>query len=271
MASHPTNRPQHKCTSDRLTQTQLDSNNEGKKRATLSLADRRATHTAVEKIRRDALNKRIQTLASLVPAPAGARPSKYRVVNSTISHLQASREHRVLAARELRNLETEASTLRNEVNVWRLRAGRMPMREERRSASYHSIVNGEMEVDYGTGLEREFLERETKNLADAKDGEGDEGDEDGDGHDAAIVGSNELETSLSGTNSDSPLPTSLIHPPPSPFSLLSLFLPNEVGFGTHSQRNSGENMFRYYQTNLWNSHTSSQHCTMSQRDIKLIH
>ncbi|KAL0061349.1 hypothetical protein AAF712_011807 [Marasmius tenuissimus] len=276
MSPHSTKRSQE-SPNHRTAQNKYDSIEPIKKRATPSLADRRATHTAVEKIRRDALNKRIQTLASLVPIPSGTRTSKYRIVNSTIAHLRASRNHRVLAARELSALETEANLLRDEVNRWRVRAGRTPMRAERRSASFKSVVSGEMEVDYGTGVEIDFLEWEPK----SKEDEVGEVEEDKDVHDHVDSGyeGDGLDTSFSfsATDSDSQLsPISPINPPPTPFSLFPFFLPDdncrrETGFGSRSRPESGENLFRYYQTNLWNSPISSQRFAISQRDIRLIH
>ncbi|KAJ8079722.1 hypothetical protein PM082_016543 [Marasmius tenuissimus] len=277
MSPHSTKRSQE-SPNHRTAQNKFDSNESAKKRATPSLADRRATHTAVEKIRRDALNKRIQTLASLVPISSGTRTSKYRIVNSTIAHLQASRNHRVLAARELRALETEANLLRDEVNRWRVRAGRTPMRAERRSASFKSVVSGEMEVDYGTGVEIDFLDWEPKR---SKGDEAGELEEDKDDHDRVDSGyeGDGLDTSFSfaATDSDFELsPVSPINPPPTPFSLFPFFLPDddsrrETGFGSRSRPESGENLFRYYQANLWNSPTSSQRFAISQRDIRLIH
>ncbi|KAK1215225.1 hypothetical protein PQX77_022176 [Marasmius sp. AFHP31] len=271
MAPHTTKRSQ--SPNHRIAQNKLDLNELTKKRATPSLADRRATHTAVEKIRRDALNKRIQTLASLVPIPSGTRTSKYRIVNSTIAHLQATRNHRVLAARELRALETEANHLRDEVNRWRVRAGRTPMRAERRSASFKSIVSGEMEVDYGTGVEVDFLEWEPKRSKDDEAGEREEDKDDPDHIDSGYEGDG-LDTSFSfsATDSDSQLsPISPINPPPTPFSLFPFFLPDDSRRETTFRHESGENLFRYYQTNLWNSPTSSQRFAISQKDIRLIH
>ncbi|KAK1226387.1 hypothetical protein PQX77_010641 [Marasmius sp. AFHP31] len=151
-----------------------------------------------------------------------------------------------------------------------MRAGRIPMREERRRASYHSIVNGEIEVKPETGLERVFVESE-KNTTDVKDNGLDKGNEDEDGQGEGIMESNEPGTSSLATGSNSQWPTSLVYPPPDPFCLSSFFSPDEVGFGTRSQPESAENMFRYYQASLWSSNSSSQRFTMSQRDIKLIH
>ncbi|KAF9450265.1 hypothetical protein P691DRAFT_701630, partial [Macrolepiota fuliginosa MF-IS2] len=66
-------------------------------------AERRATHNAVERQRRETLNGRFLDLAALLPNLSQIRrPSKSSIVNSSIAHIHASRRHRMLAARELR-------------------------------------------------------------------------------------------------------------------------------------------------------------------------
>ncbi|KAJ7243848.1 hypothetical protein B0H12DRAFT_1236328 [Mycena haematopus] len=82
--------------------------------------ERRATHNAVEKMRREDLHTRFVTLASLLPPLR--RRSKAAIVNSTIATLNAERRHRVLAVENLYAVATEAEQLRMEVNEWRARA-----------------------------------------------------------------------------------------------------------------------------------------------------
>ncbi|KAJ7889008.1 hypothetical protein B0H13DRAFT_2041685 [Mycena leptocephala] len=80
-------------------------------------------------MRRETLNGRFLTLASLLPPLAALRrPSKAAIVSSSIATVHASRRHRVLAAQTLRALSREAEGLRREVNEWRARA-RVPQLE----------------------------------------------------------------------------------------------------------------------------------------------
>ncbi|KAJ7023996.1 hypothetical protein C8F04DRAFT_1303447 [Mycena alexandri] len=79
-------------------------------------AERRATHNAVERMRRETLNGRFLTLASLLPPLAALRrPSKSAIVGSSIATVHASRRHRVLAAQTLRAISREAENLRRPV------------------------------------------------------------------------------------------------------------------------------------------------------------
>jgi hypothetical protein len=80
-------------------------------------AERRATHNAVERQRRETLNGRFLDLASLLPNLSQIRrPSKSSIVNSSIAYIHASRRHHLLASRELRLLKTENDHLRFEIN-----------------------------------------------------------------------------------------------------------------------------------------------------------
>lgn len=83
-------------------------------------AERRATHNAVERQRRETLNGRFLDLAALLPNLATVRrPSKSAIVNSSIALVHTQRRFRAIAARELRALALEAENLRREVNEWR--------------------------------------------------------------------------------------------------------------------------------------------------------
>lgn len=84
-------------------------------------AERRATHNAVERQRRETLNGRFLDLAALLPNLANVRrPSKSAIVNSSIALVHTQRRLRAIAARELRSLAHEAECLRREVNEWRM-------------------------------------------------------------------------------------------------------------------------------------------------------
>ncbi|KAL0946327.1 hypothetical protein HGRIS_012566 [Hohenbuehelia grisea] len=110
-------------------------------------AERRATHNAVERQRRETLNGRFLDLAALLPNLSQIRrPSKSSIVNSSIAHIHASRRHRLLAARELRLVKGEADALRRELNEWRDRAGLPRVEEPVRGEGFTMVLSGELEV-----------------------------------------------------------------------------------------------------------------------------
>ncbi|KAJ7628631.1 hypothetical protein FB45DRAFT_918799 [Roridomyces roridus] len=119
-------------------------------------AERRATHNAVERQRRETLNGRFLDLAALLPNLSQIRrPSKSAIVNSSIAHINASRRHRILAAQQLRSLKNETDALRHEVNEWRMRAGVPSVEEPRRSDGFGVILSGELEFEAGDMMEGE--------------------------------------------------------------------------------------------------------------------
>lgn len=110
-------------------------------------AERRATHNAVERQRRETLNGRFLDLAALLPNLSQIRrPSKSAIVNSSIAHVHASRRHRFLASRELRALKQESDALRRELNEWRDRAGLPCVDEPVRGEGFSMVLNGEVEI-----------------------------------------------------------------------------------------------------------------------------
>lgn len=110
-------------------------------------AERRATHNAVERQRRETLNGRFLDLAALLPNLSQIRrPSKSAIVNSSIAHVHASRRHRFLASRELRALKLESDALRRELNEWRGRAGLPCVEEPVRGEGFSMVLNGEVEI-----------------------------------------------------------------------------------------------------------------------------
>ncbi|KAJ7040888.1 hypothetical protein C8F04DRAFT_183978 [Mycena alexandri] len=124
-------------------------------------AERRATHNAVERMRRETLNGRFLTLASLLPPLAALRrPSKSAIVGSSIATVHASRRHRVLAAQTLRAISREAENLRREVNEWRARARVPQLEAPKRSEGHAAVLRAEVE-DFDLTLEEGFeLEEE---------------------------------------------------------------------------------------------------------------
>jgi len=119
-------------------------------------AERRATHNAVERQRRETLNGRFLDLAAMLPNLSTIRrPSKSAIVNSSIAHINASRRHRVLAAQQLRLLKAESDALRHEVNEWRVRAGVPCVDEPRRADGFAVILSGELEFEAGDMMDLE--------------------------------------------------------------------------------------------------------------------
>ncbi|KAF7366508.1 BHLH domain-containing protein [Mycena sanguinolenta] len=117
-------------------------------------AERRATHNAVERQRRETLNGRFLDLAALLPNLSQIRrPSKSSIVNSSIAHINASRRHRVLASQQLRLLKSETDALRHEVNEWRMRAGVPAVEEPRRADGFAVVLSGELEFEAGDMME----------------------------------------------------------------------------------------------------------------------
>ncbi|KAI0748786.1 hypothetical protein C8Q80DRAFT_1121107 [Daedaleopsis nitida] len=124
-------------------------------------AERRATHNAVERARRETLNSRFLDLAALLPNLSQIRrPSKSSIVNSSIAHIHASRRHRLLAARELRLLKLESDALRRELNEWRDRSGLPRVDEPVRGEAFQMILSGEVEVLNAGPIEEEGAEGE---------------------------------------------------------------------------------------------------------------
>nr|WOZ30704.1 transcription factor bHLH3 [Flammulina velutipes]WOZ30705.1 transcription factor bHLH3 [Flammulina velutipes] len=120
-------------------------------------AERRATHNAVERQRRETLNGRFLDLAALLPNLSQIRrPSKSSIVNSSIAHVHASRRHRLLAARELRALKMESDALRRELNEWRDRAAIPRVEEPVRGEGFGMVISGELEVLGVAGEEEDY-------------------------------------------------------------------------------------------------------------------
>ncbi|KAJ7082167.1 hypothetical protein C8R43DRAFT_1115538 [Mycena crocata] len=107
-------------------------------------AERRASHNAVERARRETLNARFLDLAALLPNLKHLRrPSKSAIVNSSIAHVRAARRYRLLAAQQLRALNAECDMVRREVNQWRARAGVRLAEAPLRSDGFTQILGGE--------------------------------------------------------------------------------------------------------------------------------
>ncbi|KAJ7771271.1 hypothetical protein DFH07DRAFT_937801 [Mycena maculata] len=120
----------------------------------VNTAERRATHNAVERQRRETLNGRFLDLAALLSnLNQIRRPSKSAIVNSSIAHLNASHRHRILAAQQLRMMKNEADALRHEVNEWRARSGVPFVEEPVRGEAFGIVFRGELEFEVGDMLD----------------------------------------------------------------------------------------------------------------------
>lgn len=145
-----------------------------KSRKRVNTAEKRATHNAVERQRREALNGRFLDLARLLPGLATVRrPSKSNIVNNSISHLSVQRNSRLSAARELRSLLAERDALLAEVNDWRGRNGV----DRRDSSGVSAAVEEVLKV-----------EEETFGVFSAGFGNDDEDDEDGGDNEGSFDG-----------------------------------------------------------------------------------
>ncbi|KAH7096341.1 hypothetical protein BKA62DRAFT_512516 [Auriculariales sp. MPI-PUGE-AT-0066] len=105
-------------------------------------AERRATHNAVERQRRETLNGRFLDLAALLPNLAAVRrPSKSAIVNSSIALIHTQRRYRAQGGRELRILKSETDALRRELNEWRDRAGLAHVAEPGRTPDFVALLS----------------------------------------------------------------------------------------------------------------------------------
>jgi len=113
-------------------------------------AERRATHNAVERQRRETLNGRFLDLAALLPNLTSVRrPSKSAIVNSSIALIHAQRRQRATAARELRTLYSQFLLLKAECDEWRLRSGVPPVEDGERSKEFISLIELREEEEMG--------------------------------------------------------------------------------------------------------------------------
>ncbi|KAJ2761346.1 hypothetical protein IWQ57_006074 [Coemansia nantahalensis] len=87
-------------------------------------AQRRATHNAIERARRESLNGQFQDLASAVPALAQVRrPSKATIVEKSLEYIRAFREHMGSRDQYIRKLQQRNMALHDEVNRLRAQLG----------------------------------------------------------------------------------------------------------------------------------------------------
>ncbi|KAJ7197940.1 hypothetical protein GGX14DRAFT_667151 [Mycena pura] len=114
-----------------------------------NIAERRASHNAVERQRRDTLNGRFLELAALLPPlDTLRRPSKASIVRMSMVHIRAGHRHRALAAEQLRALAAECDALRAEANYWLERAGGLaPLPTSARGEAFDALLAELEQID----------------------------------------------------------------------------------------------------------------------------
>ncbi|KAJ2637270.1 hypothetical protein GGF40_002480 [Coemansia sp. RSA 1286] len=93
-------------------------------------AQRRATHNAIERARRESLNGQFQDLASAVPALIHVRrPSKATIVEKSLEYIRSFKEHLGNRDQYIKKLQLRNLALHDEVNRLRKQLGLEPLSE----------------------------------------------------------------------------------------------------------------------------------------------
>ncbi|KAJ2776721.1 hypothetical protein GGI15_004758 [Coemansia interrupta] len=93
-------------------------------------AQRRATHNAIERARRESLNGQFQDLASAVPALIHVRrPSKAIIVEKSLDYIRGFKEHLSNRDQYIKKLQLRNLALHDEVNMLRKQLGMEPISE----------------------------------------------------------------------------------------------------------------------------------------------
>ncbi|KAJ2366167.1 hypothetical protein IW150_006017 [Coemansia sp. RSA 2607] len=93
-------------------------------------AQRRATHNAIERARRESLNGQFQDLASAVPALIHVRrPSKAIIVEKSLDYIRGFKEHLNNRDQYIKKLQLRNLALHDEVNMLRKKLGMEPISE----------------------------------------------------------------------------------------------------------------------------------------------
>ncbi|PIA13129.1 hypothetical protein COEREDRAFT_11782 [Coemansia reversa NRRL 1564] len=93
-------------------------------------AQRRATHNAIERARRESLNGQFQDLASAVPALIHVRrPSKATIVEKSLEYIRTFKEHLGNRDQYIKKLQLRNLSLHDEVNRLRNQLGLEPLAE----------------------------------------------------------------------------------------------------------------------------------------------
>ncbi|KAJ2078253.1 hypothetical protein H4R24_004620 [Coemansia sp. RSA 988] len=93
-------------------------------------AQRRATHNAIERARRESLNGQFQDLASAVPALIHVRrPSKATIVEKSLEYIRTFKDHLGNRDQYIKKLQLRNLSLHDEVNHLRSQLGLEPLAE----------------------------------------------------------------------------------------------------------------------------------------------
>ncbi|KAJ2721477.1 hypothetical protein GGI07_003930 [Coemansia sp. Benny D115] len=94
-------------------------------------AQRRATHNAIERARRESLNSQFQDLASAVPALIHVRrPSKAIIVEKSLEYIRSFKDHLGNRDQYIKKLQLRNLALHDEVNRLRKQLGMEPLSEQ---------------------------------------------------------------------------------------------------------------------------------------------
>ncbi|KAJ2793457.1 hypothetical protein H4R20_006535, partial [Coemansia guatemalensis] len=124
--------------------------------ASVDHAQRRATHNAIERARRESLNGQFQDLASAVPALIHVRrPSKATIVEKSLEYIRTFKEHLGNRDQYIKKLQLRNLSLHDEVNRLRSQLGLEPLAET-------SEIQGELEDPSALALESAEVSDDTK-------------------------------------------------------------------------------------------------------------
>lgn len=128
-------------------------------------AERRATHNAIERARRESLNGRFLQLAASLPAISDVRrPSKSLIVNKSLDFVSESLSRETLYRLKIDGLRSENAILREQLNEFRRQAGlevlappkfeELPkplseMGDKKRSSSLSAVNSSGPSIDFG--------------------------------------------------------------------------------------------------------------------------
>ncbi|KAI9505436.1 hypothetical protein BX070DRAFT_85554 [Coemansia spiralis] len=116
--------------------------------SSIDTAQRRATHNAIERARRESLNGQFQDLASAVPALIHVRrPSKATIVEKSLEYIHSFKEHLGNRDQIIKRMQMRNAALHSEVNRLRKQLGLEPLAETPENAAAGSATISEAPED----------------------------------------------------------------------------------------------------------------------------
>ncbi|KAJ2158222.1 hypothetical protein GGF46_003934 [Coemansia sp. RSA 552] len=128
-------------------------------------AQRRATHNAIERARRESLNGQFQDLASAVPALIHVRrPSKATIVEKSLDYIRTFKDHLGNRDQYIKKLQLRNLALHDEVNRLRSQLGLEPLSEvsEPQSDGEEPETMASSSADSSMDTEEEAVAKRTK-------------------------------------------------------------------------------------------------------------